>query len=117
MRVSIRGVLMLKAVIARFAGLREWALTLFAYMVLSVVSTVFIFRMVFGDLYVDLATAVIVVALIGVSLELRDSILGRSMREISSVEPSRVVQLYFFFVVVVTTYLGIPLYFFYWWSL
>ncbi|PWU26132.1 hypothetical protein DK254_26350 [Pseudomonas sp. RW407] len=117
MRANIRGGLMLKIVIARFVGLREWALTLFVYMALSVASTVFIFKMVFGDLYVDLAIAVVVVALIGVSLELRDLILGRSMREISSVEPKRVVQLYCFFVVVVTTYLGIPLYFFFWWSL
>lgn len=108
---------MLKIVTARFAGLREWVLTLLVYMALSVVATVFIFKVVFGELYVDLATAVVVAALIGVSLELRDSIRGRSMREISSVDPKRIVQLYCFFVVVVTSYLGIPLYFFFWWSL
>lgn len=103
---------MLKNAIAQFVLLREWVLSLLVFMGLSVAITVFILRMVFGDLYVVPATAAVVFALIGVSLELMVSMRTRHISEIALVDPERVVSHYFFIVTIVSTYMGIPFYFF-----
>lgn len=107
---------MQKTVIVQYVSLSGWVLSLLAYMVPSVVLTVYILRAVYGDLYVALATAIVLPSLFGVFLELRDSTIGKGIWAVTSCSPSRILSHYFFWVVITSGYMGIPVFFFYWWT-